>query len=333
MSRGILARSSALRCLAGAQSAVSFNNAPRKLPVFKNVMVFRIGPDWSLPVDEAHNRLDAFRFVPCGLSQEQSSGWVEPRGDANGALVESIGGQWIMKFMVEARVLPGAVVKRKVDEQAAQIEATTGRKPGKKEIRDLRDNARLELLPMAFTKQSSVTVWIDPAARWLVVDAGSSARGDAVVTALVEAFAGLVVLPLQTKISPAAAMSHWLTTQEPPYRFTVDRECELKAADESKAVVRYSRHPLDIEEVCQHIAAGKLPTRLAMTWNDRVSLLLTDNLQLKKISFLDVVFEGGAKNGKDDSGFDADAAIATGELEKMLPDLIEALDGEMTLAG
>jgi recombination associated protein RdgC len=39
-----------------------------------------------------------------------------------------------------------------------------------------------------------------------------------------------------------------------------------------------------------------------------------------------VVFEGA---GKDD-GFDADAAIATGELRKLLPDLLAALGGELT---
>jgi recombination associated protein RdgC len=120
-------------------------------------------------------------------------------------------------------------------------------------------------------------------------------------------------------------MSHWLAAQEPPVGFTVDRECELKSADEEKAVVRYARHPLDIEEVQAHIAAGKLPTKLALTWDDRVSFMLTEGLQLKKIAFLDTVFEGSKA---DDGGFDTDVAIATGELSKLLPDLVEALGGE-----
>ena len=120
-------------------------------------------------------------------------------------------------------------------------------------------------------------------------------------------------------------MSHWLKEQEPPVGFTVDRECELKSADEEKAVVRYARHPLDIEEVQAHIAAGKLPTKLALTWDDRVSFMLTEGLQLKKVSFLDTVFEDKAA---DDGGFDTDVAIATGELSKLIPDLIEALGGE-----
>jgi recombination associated protein RdgC len=124
-------------------------------------------------------------------------------------------------------------------------------------------------------------------------------------------------------------MAHWLKEQEPPvsatYQFSIDRECELKSASEEKAVVRYGRHPLDIEEVQAHIDAGKLPTRLAMTWDDRVSFLLTEGLQVKKLAFLDTVFEGPKA---DDGSFDTDVTIATGELVKLIPDLIEALDGE-----
>ena len=107
-------------------------------------------------------------------------------------------------------------------------------------------------------------------------------------------------------------MAAWLSDGQPPAGFTIDRECELKSSDEQKSVVRYARHRLDTEEVRQHILTGKTPTRLAMTWNDRVSFVLTEGLQLKKISFLDGVFEGRLADG--DEGFDANAAIATGEL-------------------
>jgi recombination associated protein RdgC len=232
--------------------------------------------------------------------------------------------------MVETRTLPGSVVTRKAKERIAHIEATTGRKPGKKELRDIKDDIRLELLPMAFTKQATVIVWIDPKAQLLVIDAASQAKSDEVVTALVKSLDGLALTLMNTQVSPSAAMSEWLVSQEAPAGFSVDRECELKAADESKSVVRYSRHPLDNDEVKKHVEGGKLPTRLAMTWDSRVSFVLTESLQLKKLAFLEVVFEG-ASAGKDD-GFDTDWAIATGELRKLLPDLLAALGGEVVAA-
>ena len=182
---------------------------------------------------------------------------------------------------------------------------------------------------MAFTKQGSMWVWIDTASRLLVHDTSSQGRADVVVTLLVESLPGLSVSLINTQTSPQAAMAHWLKEQEAPEGFTVDRECELKSTGEDKAVVRYGRHPLDIEEVQAHIDAGKLPTRLALTWYDRVSFVLTERLQLRKVACLDSVFEG---TKSDDSGFDADVAIATGELAKLIPDLVGALGGEGSAA-
>ncbi len=294
--------------------------------MFKNVIVYRIESAWSSTVAQIEECLQGARFVECASSQEKSLGWIEPRGEAHGPLVEAVDGQLMLQLMIETRTLPGSVVNRKAKERVAQIEASTGRKPGNKEIRSIKDDIRLELLPLAFTKQASIAVWIDPKGRWLIIDAASQAKADEVVTQLVKSLDGLALSLIDTKLSPTSAMSEWLIEQQAPAGFSVDRECELKAADESKAVVRYSRHPLDNDEVKQHVTSGKLPTRLALTWDSRVSFVLTENLQLKKLALLEVVFEG-AVAGKDD-GFDADCAIATGELRKLLPDLLAALGGE-----
>jgi len=303
------------------------------LIVFKNLMVYRLTGPWVSSTAKLEEALQSAHFVECGASQEKSVGWVEPRGQAHGACVEVVAGQWILKWMMEVKSVPGSVVKRKVQEQVARIEADTGRKPGKKEVRSLSDEVRQSLLPMAFIKQSSVTVWIDPQAQRLVIDAASAAKADEVLTSLIKAVDGLALALVDTQTAPATAMAHWLGSQEAPQGFSVDRECELRAADESKAVVRYTRHALDTDEVAQHIAHGKVPTRLALTWNDRVSFVLTDALQLKKVAFLDVVADEAPTSAadRDQDHFDADVAIATGELRRLLPVLFEALGGESAL--
>lgn len=296
--------------------------------MFKNVMVYRVAEGWSPSLEQLEEALDAERFVPCGASQEKSVGWVEPRGEAYGPLVEVVNSQRILKLKIETRGVPGSVVTRKTKERCAHIEATEGRKPGKKETKEIKEDVKLSLMPMAFSKESSIWVWFDPVANVLVLDAGSQAKADEVVTMLVKSFAGLSLTLINTEMSPQSAMASWLISQEAPSGFSVDRECELKAADESKSVVRYVRHPLDNDEVKQHVEGGKLPTRLAMTWEGRVSFSLTEGMHLKKVTFLDVVFEGASDQ---DGGFDADVAIATGELCKLLPNLLEALGGEMAL--
>lgn len=299
--------------------------------MFKNILIYKISPDWNPELATVQEGLEAGRFIECGASQEKSIGWIEPRGEKHGPLVESVAGQWIMKIQTESKIIPGSVVKSKADKKIEGIEQTTGRKPGKKETREIREDMRFELLSQAFTKVSTSLVWIDREARLLIIEANSASHADAVVTWLVKSLDGLAVTMLQTNLSPTACMSDWLNTQELPPDFTADRDCVLKASDESKASIRYARHPLDTEEVKAHIASGKLPTLLAMTWDSRLSFVLAESGAIKKIEYLEAAVESQNAKGADD-GFDADVAIATGTLSKMFPALIEALGGEPVAA-
>jgi recombination associated protein RdgC len=74
-----------------------------------------------------------------------------------------------------------------------------------------------------------------------------------------------------------------------------------------------------------------MPTRLALSWKDRVAFTLTEGFAIKKISFLDLVFEGRPEASGDEA-FDADMALATGELGGLIPALIEGLGGEHDFA-
>jgi recombination associated protein RdgC len=223
------------------------------------------------------------------------------------------------------------VIKTQLDERLDKIEQDTGRRPRGKSAQEIKEEIVHDLMPRAFPKRSTTLVWVDAVARLLVVGAASAKKADGVVTLLVDLLGGGLRLNLiQTELAPATAMADWLTQREAPSPFSVDRDCELKQADSEKSAIRYARHSLDIDEVGEHIAQGKLPTQLALTWNSRVSFVLSETLTLKKIKLLDVVIEGqSAASGKGDDGFDADVAITTGELSPLIADLINALGGEI----
>jgi recombination associated protein RdgC len=307
--------------------------------MFKAASFFRIADDFKLPpLDALEEALQGSRFLPCGATQAESSGWVPPRGNKGTVLAESVGQQLILRLGTERRPVPASAIKDAVEQRIEQYKLETGHeRVGSKIKKEFKEEAILDLLPRAFTKRSATTLWIDPVNKFLVVDSGSLAGADKVVSQLIETLSeipgsavGLMARPVQTTMAAATAMAHWLSSREAPVSFTVDRDCELKMPDDQKSAVRYSRHTLEIDEVAQHIAAGKVPTQLAMTWNDRVSFVLTDTAQMRKLKLLDVVLEGMQDQAKDDDGFDADAAILTGELAALIPDLLEALGGEMS---
>jgi len=310
--------------------------------MFKAASFFRIATDFVLPpLDALEEALQSAQFMPCGATQPESSGWMPPRGNKSTVMVESVGAQLILRLSVERRAVPASAIKADVEQRVEKYKQETGRERVSSKIKkEFKEEAVLALLPRAFTKRSSTTVWIDPVHQFLVVDSGSLSGADKVVTHLIDALAaipgsrpGLMAKPVQTTQAAGPAMAHWLASREAPVGFTVDRDCELKMPDDQKSTVRYSRHTLEIDEVAEHIASGKVPTQLAMTWNERVSFVLTDMAQVKKIKLLDVVLDGVQENGKDDDGFDTDAAIVTGELSNLIPDLLEALGGELSMEG
>lgn len=314
--------------------------------MFKNANFFRISKDFSLPsLCHLEDALQSRRFLPCGATQPESVGWIAPRGNKSQVLAESAGlAGVILKLCVERRVVPASAVSEAVTTLVERYKRETGRERVSTKIKkELKEEAIQMLLPRAFTKKSATTLWIDPLNHVLVVDSASLTGADKVISQLIEVLSeiadpfidevppGIMARPVQTNMSASAAMAHWLGNRESPYAFTVDRDCELKMPDDQKSSVRYQRHTLEIDEVVEHIASGKVPTKLAMTWNERVSFVLTDMMQAGKIKLLDVVLDGLPENDKDDDGFDADVAIVTGELSALIPDLIIALGGELTL--
>ena len=67
-----------------------------------------------------------------------------------------------------------------------------------------------------------------------------------------------------------------------------------------------------------------------MTWGDRISFVLNENLQLKRLAFLDILKEQADSQAEnEDERFDIDFTLMTGEVAHLLADLLEALGGEL----
>jgi recombination associated protein RdgC len=230
---------------------------------------------------------------------------------------------------VEQKLLPASVVRQYAQVRIAELEAQQGFKVGSRQARDIRDQITTELLPRAFVKRRLVYAWIDPINRWFVVDAASPAKAEEVLEHLKTSLDDVPLRLFRTRSAPATAMTGWLAAGEAPAGFSIDRDCELKAAGEEKAVVRYVRHDLDAEELRHHLEAGKAATRLALTWRNRISFILTEQLQVKRLAFLDILKEDAERQAEQGNDlFEADFALMSGELPQLLADLSAALDGE-----
>ena len=294
---------------------------------FRNLQVHRFTPDASSTPENLADQLRQQAFQPCGSLARESLGWIPPRGDDR--LVYSGHGQWLVALGVEQKLLPASVVRQTVEARADELERRMGVKPGRKRLRELKDEVTDELLPRAFSRYRTTFAWIDPAHGWLVIDAGSPKKSGEFLEVLRKSMDDFPFAPVETKRSPAGAMTEWLSAGDAPAGFSIDRECELQSPLEEKATVRYAHHPLtDTPEIRNHIVGGKVPTRLALTWRDKVSFVLSDKLEAKKVTLLDV--SATENEGDQDSAeerFEADFVLMTGLLDRFLGELVEAIEG------
>ena len=292
---------------------------------FKNLILYRL-KSWNVNAEVLEERLGKLALQPCAGLDMQSRGWLPPKGD-NEPLVHSFGPQLLISLGVEKKLLPATVINQFAKARAADIEEQQGYKPGRKQMKEIKEQVTDDLLPRAFAIRRKTYAWIDPIGGWMVVDAASTGKADELLEMLHKTVDGIAFGPVMTTTSPVAAMTGWLSGNPLPAGFTIDQDCELRSRGESGATMRYVRHTLEEEEVTKHIRGGKEATRLGLTWADRISFVLHENLQLKRIAPLDLIKDDMAGQEQDD-GFDTDFVIMSGELRKMIPAVLELLGGE-----
>lgn len=296
---------------------------------FKNLKMFRLASNWTMNAQQLNDALGKLAFTATGNTEMQSCGWVRPHPESSHEYVHCTGSHYLITLCTEKKLLPSSVINQFAQARALELEEQQGYKPGRKQMKELKEQVTDELLPRAFSLQSQTQVWIDTSGRWLVVEAASAAKCDEVIGLLAKAIDPFPVMPLYTELSPAASMTNWLLTDEPPAGFSIDQASELQSTSEMRASVRYKHQSIDIEDVRKHVQAGKQCVRLALTWNDRISFSLTDALDIKGVTPLDILKESQENQAKNEiEQWDADIALMGGELSRLLADLVEALGGE-----
>jgi recombination associated protein RdgC len=299
---------------------------------FKNLVVYRLPADWAVSAAELEEKLAARSLMPCGSFDMQSRGWVF--SSDLGRYVHAVNGQLLIALGVDQKILPASVINQATAERAKGLAEEQGYPVGRRQMRELKMRVTEELRGRALTRKRITHAWIDPKNGLLVVNASSEGKAEEVVEALRNDLGSLQVTYLETERSPSASMTAWLALGDAPATFSIDADCELQAADQSRPTIRYARCQLDAKEIRTQITGGMFATRLGLTWKDRVAFVLNEKLQLRKIEFLLIGKDKPADGESVSPGeqFDIDFTLMTGELAALLSDLQRALGAGEGLA-
>lgn len=286
----------------------------------KNAQIFRIVGATPAGLNEA---LAACQFVECTPHAAQSSGFVFASPDY-GTFTREAGDFTEFRLRTDTKILPASVVNDATAEKAKEIEAMQGYKPGRKQTKEIKEAATLELLASAFVKTHITRGWFDSTG-WLVIDTASASKAEAVLDALRNALDEFPARFWRTQQVPESAMTIWVSTQEPPEGMTIDDR--VKLADHDGGTVSVVNRDATSAEVIQLITeGGAVVSELALTLEDVASFVLA-NSTLKRLAYLDIQEEAKGDPLSQEEEANADLILSGDAVRKVVVALTAELGG------
>lgn len=297
-----------------------------KSPFLKNVLSYSLNRDIPFDPDELQAQLKHFEFTPCAAQDFSKSGWVNVTPEAL-VLVED--GQILLCYQTESKIIPPATINDDVAARVEKIEREQSRKVRRSERLSLKDEALQSLLPRAFSRRSQAYLWIDSVHNRIFVEAASAKSAEDMLALLRKTVGSLPVVPMMASDPIELTLTEWIRTGDLPAGYAIGDEAELVAILEEGGKLGCKKQDLLSDEVRSHIEAGKLVTKLALDWQERMQFRLADDFSLKAIKYSDGLVEQNDDIDREDvhSRMRADFLLFTSEFISCYGSLLEALGG------
>lgn len=300
----------------------------------KNLNIFQSESRLSWTPAEIEARLSDALCPPCG-SQTLSTVGFAPALKGQSAMTEHVDGMIYALHQETSRLLPGPVIAEAVEGKVEVIEAEQGRRLGRRERGEIKDEVIFDLLPKAFTRSRHTAILIDLENNRVWVDCAAAKKAEDIVSVLREALGTLPVVPLSPSVAPAALLTQWLRDPSSmPEGLSLGDRCELQGSGDEQAVVRCTAVDLHTEEILAHLAAGMQVSKLNLCWDDALEFELDEKLAIKRIRPLDQINDSLETLDAEDAALELQARLAlqAGALRQLMKRLDSAFGIETKAA-
>jgi recombination associated protein RdgC len=292
---------------------------------FRNLTLFRFSKSAARNLKSLEAKLGAHRLRACGPIELATQGFISPYGRDEDALLHEVANFRLLTAAREDKLLPNSVVSDELNARLRKMAEKAGKPVGSRERKRLKDEVLTDLLPRAFTRLSKRYAYLDTENGWLVVDTASRKAAEAATSLIREALGSFPAAPLVPDESPRVLMTDWLAHGKLPRGLALGDECELRDSGDGGAAVRCRRQDLESDEIREHLKSGKQVFQLGLTFDERLSFSLDEELVVRKLRFLDQVQDelGDAQTDSAVAELDARFALMSLELRRLFDNLQE----------
>lgn len=300
--------------------------------LFRNLTLFRFPPlladSRGLAVQtRLADALYEHALRPIGDLELSSQGFVSPFGRGESSLSHRTGDAILLTLGGETRVIPGPAVSNAVADELERIRKEEDRVAGARERKRIKEAVLTELLPRVIPRPWRLQAYLDLKLGWCVIDTSSRKSAENFVSALREALGSFPAVPANAESSPRALLTSWIAGEPMPDGFVLGDECELRDPVDAGAVIKCRRQQLEADEIREHLKTGKQVFRVALTFNDRLSFVIGEDLVIRKLKFLEAAMESLDQGERDSQRAEIEAvfALMSGELRVLLKRLGDVL--------
>jgi len=258
---------------------------------FKNAIVYECSNPEVL--NKINNKLLQNIIFKHNLLDNSTCGFVSPV-DNSEVLMLNVQGQILLKYKIEQKVLPPAVIKQTLLEKIDKQEKLFKRKLTKCEKATLKDEVLIDLLPRAFSKYDHYWLWVDTKNKRIIIESSNFKLAENILSLLRKELGILALSPLSLDAPLEQMMTKWVKENLSFPPLALGDQVELKDLhdDVNSSIINCKNQEITSDEIRVHFDFGKWVTKLKICDERGVSYVLNKNFIFKQIRFdLDIVDE------------------------------------------
>lgn len=291
--------------------------------LFKQVQIYQLKTPIASSPTAISEKLEPLTFKPCLPSMPTSTGWVSPVDEKDAPLAIAMNGCIMLCLQTQEKILPASVIRQELNELIKQREERDTRKIRHKEKLSLKDEVTMTLLPRAFSKLNRLYAYIDTRNNWLVIGSANTKKVELFISFFKKSISEQIHTFDLKKLAPV--LTQWLKNQNYPKDFAIEKSCVLQDPNQQKRIIRCQQQDLFANPIQNLIKDGCETKQLALSWQDRINFILSDDFSLSGIKFQDDLI-AEAKNMEAETKLQilaADFLIMSETFSLLLSDLLD----------
>lgn len=307
------------------------------LKMFNNLLVYRLteASKFHIGREELNAALAVKPARLPTLGELKAEGFNEPLGIEDEFIEEIRPYTYLLSVNFAERMLPGKIVRQRVQTRVKKLEVDEERKVYAREKQQIKDAVIAEMLPHTFIDQKLVRVMIS--GPYIFIDATSAKKGEDVLCLLREVLGTLGVRPVSVKGTPIQSFTNWFTGTVKPEKFRLTGDFKANSNEsETDFVTGKGTSPKDeglsdlVEEFQRRVTVLGLYWETSM--NEDVSFTVNEMIGIKGIKWPDAIMDMAAQDAGEEAEqinlMRATLLLLSAEMVTLLQNLLDALGGE-----